>query len=144
MNITDIISNDSKSSGSSNNSKSSRKSTNSKNSKNSRKRKTKKKKKRKKKIIKTILTRRGYALVKEHFGFRETHKCKKALTVSPFVNNDYAAKPEPFPVYLESSRKMYLPRHFGIEHFGEPDKVKTIDKSFDIDLKFNGNLLENQ
>ena len=49
----------------------------------------------KKKIIKTLLTRRGYyAIVKEHFGFRDIHKCKE-LTVAPFVNENVAAKPSP-------------------------------------------------
>lgn len=105
--------------------------------------KKRKYKKRKKKIIKTILTRRGYAIVKEHFGFRDIHNCKKDLTVAPFVNENVAAKPSPFPVYLESMKKLYLPRHYGIEHFGEPDKIK-INKCYDIDLKFKGSLRENQ
>ena len=105
--------------------------------------KKRKYKKRKKKIIKTILTRRGYAIVKQHFGFRDIHKCKKDLTVAPFVNENVAAKPSPFPVYLESMKKLYLPRHYGIEHFGEPDKVK-INKCYDINLQFKGSLRENQ
>ena len=102
-----------------------------------------KRKYKKEKIIKTILTRRGYAIVKEHFGFRDIHKCKKELTVAPFVNENVAAKPNPFPVYLESMKKLYLPRHYGIEHFGEPDKIK-INKCYDIDLQFKGSLRENQ
>ena len=105
--------------------------------------KKRKYKKRKKKIIKTILTRRGYAIVKEHFGFRDLHKCKKDLTVAPFVNESVAGKPNPFPVYLESMKKLYVPRHYGIEHFGEPDKVK-IKNCYDINLQFKGKLRKNQ
>ncbi len=120
------------------NSKNSKNSTNSTNSKNSTKKKRKKRKK-----IKTILTRRGYAIVKEHFGFRDIHKCKKELTVSPYVNENIGIKPNPFPVYLESLKKLYVPRHYGIEQFGEPDKIK-LNKSYNIDLEFKGSLRENQ
>lgn len=90
-----------------------------------------------------ILTKRGYALVKSDFGFRAIHKCKKDLTVSPYVNEDFGGKPVPFPIYLESSKKIYLPRHYGLEHFGEPDKIK-IENSFDIDVEFKGSIRENQ
>ena len=102
-----------------------------------------KRKKKKKKETKTILTRRGYAIIKQHYGFRDIHKSKKLLTVTPFVNENLGIKPNPFPVYLESLNKLYVPRYFGLEHFGEPDKVK-ITKSRSIDLQFNGTLRENQ
>ena len=94
----------------------------------------------KKKITKItkILTHAGYALIKEHFGFRQIHKCKKDLNVRPYVPGDYA-KPDSFPVYLENTRKIYLPRHYGLKHFGEPDKVK-IEDSIDIDVEFTGTL----
>lgn len=90
-----------------------------------------------KKITK-ILTYAGYALVKEHFGYRQIHKCKKELNVKPFVPGDFA-QPNSFPIYLENARKIYLPRHYGIKHFGEPDQVK-IENSIDIDVEFNGEL----
>ena len=45
--------------------------------------------------------------------------------MAPFVNESVGRKPSPFPVYLEECEKItYVPRHYGIEHFGEPDKVK--------------------
>lgn len=90
-----------------------------------------------------ILTKRGYALIKEDFGFRVIHKCKKDLNVSPYINEDFGGKAIPFPVYLESSKKIYLPRHYGLEHFGEPDKVK-IEESFNIDIDFKGSIRDNQ
>ena len=98
-----------------------------------------KKKISKKKVITKILTHHGYALVKEHFGFRAIHKCKKDLTVKPYVHGDFGANPNSFPIYLENERKLYLPRHYGVEHFGDPDQVK-INTAFDIDLTFNGTL----
>ena len=74
------------------------------------KKKVKKTKNKSKKIVKTYLTKKGYTIIKEHFGFRDIHKCKKKLTVAPFVNKEYAAKPSPFAVYLENSKKIYISR----------------------------------
>ena len=80
--------------------------------------------KKNKKVIKTIVTPRGYAIVKQHFGFRDINRTKKELTVSPYVNENYAAKAAPFPVYLESDKKLFLPKHYGFETFGDPEKLK--------------------
>jgi len=96
--------------------------------------------KKNKKVIKTIVTPRGYAIVKQHFGFRDINRTKKELTVSPYVNENYAAKAAPFPVYLESDKKLFLPKHYGFETFGDPDKIKDTAKGLDIDLEFAGEL----
>ena len=98
----------------------------------------------KKKIVKTILTDRGYAIVKEHFGFRDINRTKRELTVSPYVNENYAAKARPFPIYMESFKKIYLPKHYGFETFGDPDKVKAVTNGNDIEVEFKGQLREKQ
>lgn len=100
--------------------------------------------KKNKKVIKTILTHRGYAIVKKNFGFKDINRTKKELTVSPYVNENYAAKATPFPVYLESDKKLFLPKHYGFETFGDPDKIKDIAKGLDIDLEFVGELRKDQ
>lgn len=102
------------------------------------------KKKKDKKVIKTIVTHRGYAIVKQHFGFRDINRTKKELTVSPYVNENYAAKADPFPVYLESEKKLFLPKHYGFETFGDPDQIKDTAKGLDIDLEFAGELRDKQ
>lgn len=96
-----------------------------------------------KKEPKTILTKRGYAIVKNRFEFKTIHKCKSDLTVKPFVKEDYGAKATPFPIYLESKKKIYLPKHYGVKIFGEPDEVK-ITKGVEIDVKFKGSLRPKQ
>ena len=58
----------------------------------------------KKKVIKKILTHAGYAFVKEHFGFRAIHRCKKDLNVKPYVPPDFGT-PDSYPVYLENTPK---------------------------------------
>ena len=96
-----------------------------------------------KKEAKTILTKRGYAIVKKRFHFTEIDKCKKDLTVKPYVKEDDGAKPTPFTIYLERSKKLYLPKHYGLEKFGEPDQVK-ITKGIEINLEFKGQLRPKQ
>ena len=48
-----------------------------------------------------------------------------------------------FPVYRESNKKMYVPRYFGHETYGEPDN-NCISSGDDIDLKFTGDLRDYQ
>ena len=57
------------------------------------------------------------------------------MTVKPFVSNDYASNVTKFPVFLENQNKLYLPKHYGLEHFGEPEEDKTTG-GLDIDLEF--------
>jgi len=93
---------------------------------------------------KTIYTQRGYSIIKEHFPFKDINRIRKELSVAPYINEGYGVKPSPFPVYLESPKKMYLPKHYGYETFGNPDKIKHIKKGLDIDLEFNGSLRSTQ
>ena len=101
------------------------------------------KKKTIKKNVSTVLTKRGYAIIKSKFSFKDIQSCKKELNVKPYINEDFGGVAQSFPVYLESFRKMYLPKHYGINKFGEPDQVK-LNKGFDIELEFNGQLRDKQ
>jgi len=48
-----------------------------------------------------------------------------------------------FPVYRESSNKLYVPHYYGVEQFGPPKEIK-ISEGTDINLEFSGQLRENQ
>ena len=48
-----------------------------------------------------------------------------------------------YPIYRESSTKIYLPRYYGIEKFGETDK-NILSKGESIELDFQGNLFDYQ
>ena len=67
----------------------------------------------------------------------------KNNSVAPYVNKEFAAKPSPFAVYLENSNKLYIPKHFGIEMFGEPDENRMLEGK-DIDIEFKGELRDYQ
>lgn len=92
----------------------------------------------------TLLSSKGYAVVKKYIAFRDLTRIKKELTVAPYVNENFAAKPTPFPIYLESHKKLYLPKHYGIDYFGNPDFIKATSRGFSIELDFNGSLRDKQ
>uniref|UniRef100_A0A6C0IXV9 Helicase ATP-binding domain-containing protein n=1 Tax=viral metagenome TaxID=1070528 RepID=A0A6C0IXV9_9ZZZZ len=94
--------------------------------------------------IKTILSNKGYALIKTKFNFKDLNRTKKELMVLPYINENFGGKATAFPIYLESPKKIYLPKHYGFENFGDPDKIKISSSGNDIDLEFKGNLRDKQ
>ena len=86
------------------------------------------------------LSTRGYTIVKEHLTSSELQNIKRDLTVQAFVNKDFSAPPPPFPVYGESQRKIYIPRFYGIEKYGQPytsklNEPKSINCNFTKQLR---------
>lgn len=86
------------------------------------------------------LSTRGYTILKEHLSSSELQNIKRDLTVQAFVNKDFSAPPPPFPVYGESQRKIYIPRFYGIEKYGQPFtsklcEPKTINCNFTKQLR---------
>ena len=64
---------------------------------------------------------------------------KADLTVKPNVDSSYGPNATSFKIYLESSKKLYVPKHYGINNLGEPTVIKlpvNTDRSF----KFVGEL----
>ena len=93
---------------------------------------------------KTVLTNRGYAIIKQKYGFKDINRIKKELTVRPYVNEAYSGKACSFPIYMESRKKIYLPKHYGFETFGKPDTIKSLHDGLDINVHFNGKLRDKQ
>ena len=89
------------------------------------------------------LTKNGFIIRKEDFKPEKIKEIKDELTVKPHIMNDFGNTNEvKFKTYLESPKKLYLPRFYGIEKFGIPD---TIDLEGDqINIKFKGDLREEQ
>ena len=91
----------------------------------------------------TALTNRGYVVIKSKIKSKKLYSLKKDLNVKPFINDQFGLNAKSFPIYLEGNRKLYIPKHYGFEHFGEPEFVK-IDKGLPIDLQFNSTLRDKQ
>ncbi len=77
-------------------------------------------------FINKMLGRRGYVIRKETLTSQQIIEIKNDLT---FINGDElnpfnkGKAPEKFPIYAENAAKMYLPRYYGLEKFGEPEQV---------------------
>lgn len=98
----------------------------------------------------TSLTHRGYGIVKEHMSKDDLEHLRKELTVKPYnvmdMGTSAAEKQEnekQFRVYLESDSKIYVPRAYGLRHFGLPE-VSKIPKGEKIDIEFAGKLRPDQ
>ena len=72
---------------------------------------------------------------------------KKDLFVKPFVPGAQFGNPNDqsaaFPVYRENNNKMYLPRFYGIQRYGVPDRC-DIEPGDDIDVPFELSLRDYQ
>jgi len=89
------------------------------------------------------LGRKGYSILKENLDISEQELIRKELKVTPFVPKSSPVKPQPFCVYRESQKKLYIPRFYGYKHYGQPpiSKLPIGDK---INIEFNGSLRSHQ
>ena len=95
-------------------------------------------------IDKTFISERGYGLLKSEYDYKEINRIREELTVSPKSMNSFGNANIPkYKIYSESSKKLYIPKYYGLQKFGEPDVNKLLD-GIDINLKFNGSLRDNQ
>lgn len=90
----------------------------------------------------SYLGKKGYSIFKSELTLKEQLFIRDELTVKPYLPKS-PIKPEPFPIYKESPKKFYVPRYFGVEHFGELHENK-ISQGENINLDFKGNLRDYQ
>ena len=93
--------------------------------------------------MKTI-NKKGYVIVKSTLTANELSLIKTNLTVTPFVNTEYSDIPHSFKVYKESKNNIYLPRFYGLDKFGEPNKIKFKNYPENSNLDFPYTLRDNQ
>ena len=86
-----------------------------------------------------VLSKRGYGLKKTELTKEQIKKIRKDLTVKPFIHQDYGIQQPPFPIYLESVKKLYMPRHYGLINFGEPD-INKVNSGETINVEFTKTL----
>lgn len=90
----------------------------------------------------TYLCYKGYAIYKSSIALKDQLFIRNELTMKPYVQNGMSHCVT-FPIYLESEKKLYVPRYWGINNFGPPKDVK-IKEGENINLKFNGELRDYQ
>ena len=91
----------------------------------------------------TYLGQKGYSVYKDSLDVKEQLLIRKELEVSPWVPKSSFHKPPSFPIYRESKGKLYLPRFYGIENYGEPEEIRLAEGE-DIDVTFKGALRPKQ
>jgi len=95
------------------------------------------------KTANTYLGPKGYTIYKSDLNDVQIQFIKDSLTVKPVTPGIVLAATTTFPAYRESTQKLYVPRCFGITHFGEP-KATKIPPGDDIDVPFVGTLRDYQ
>jgi len=93
--------------------------------------------------IATYVGYKGYTIYKKNISVEEQQLLRKELNVKPFVPKSSLIKPQPFPVYRESKSKLYVPRFYGTEVYGESDDM-LLEDGKSINLKFKGKLRPKQ
>ena len=90
-----------------------------------------------------FIGKRGYSLYKDKLTSKQINKIKKDCMVKPFIpkSNIQIFTPT-FPIYRESKLRLYVPRYYGIEHYG--DVENNISKGDKINIEFNGKLRDYQ
>ncbi len=94
--------------------------------------------------MESSLGMRGYGVPKSAISGDELDTLKKELTVSPLGNPMLPTSATvKFPLYLESSKKLYVPKYFGLAKFGEC-RCDRLPDGKDIDVPFTGSLRADQ
>ena len=87
--------------------------------------------------------KKGYTIHKESFTQTQLFKIREDMTVKPNNTMNGFIQSVQYPIYRESTNKMYLPKYYGEEQFGICEK-NVLPKGTEIDLTFQGNLFDYQ
>ena len=64
--------------------------------------------------------RKGYVIVKDQYDDALLEEVRKDLTVKPRQNPEYSiVEAKPYPVFREGPSRLYLPRYYGLQKFGQ-------------------------
>lgn len=88
------------------------------------------------------LGRKGYTIHKSKITVDQQINIRKELMARPYVPNS-PVKGDEFEIYRESSSKLYVPRYFGIQHFGKPE-ISKLSEPEKINLPFAGDMRDYQ
>lgn len=85
----------------------------------------------------SYIGKKGYSILKSKLTIDEQKMIRDELNVKPYTPGSPINVTESYPVYLESPKKLYLPRFYGIEKFGMPNDNKLSDGD-PININFKG------
>jgi len=90
-----------------------------------------------KELVRThsYIGRKGYTVPKTILDTDDYEYLKKDLYMKPFTIGGFKTEDTAFPMYRENEAKLYLPRFYGIERYGLPEK-SDLKFGEDIDIDF--------
>jgi len=87
--------------------------------------------------------KKGYSIPKKNLSVDEQTQIRKDLTVKPFVPPNSIQQAKSFSIYRESPKKLYVPRFYGFDKYGIPER-NELSEGIDIDVPFAGSLRDYQ
>lgn len=92
-----------------------------------------------------ILSQKGYSVAKSVLTPEQDTWIRTNLTVKPFAPPPFDKGLETFPIYFESPERLYMPRSWALNIFGEPDSdTRSEGITLREELCFKGKLREEQ
>ena len=91
---------------------------------------------------KNYLGKKGYTIYKEEISVENEKLIREELMVKAYIPKS-PIQPQAFPLYRECKNKIYMPRYFGIEHFGNFSENR-LPLGEDINVNFKGELRDYQ
>ena len=70
----------------------------------------------------SIINHKGYIARKSLIDPSLLNSIRAELTVQPATNPNYTEACDPYPVYFETDKNIYLPRFYGLQKLGPPSK----------------------
>lgn len=87
--------------------------------------------------------KKGFTVHKNECTQTELYEIRSAMTMKPNASMPGLVSHVSYPIYRESSSKIYLPRYYGIDTYGNPEK-NLLRKGEIIDCVFKGSLFDYQ
>jgi superfamily II DNA or RNA helicase len=93
--------------------------------------------------LNTYLGQKGYTILKNELSVKQQYNIRDELTIKPYVPGSPLTNTKTFPAFRESDKKLYVPRYYGINLFGNPKETK-ISEGTNINIDFVGSLRDYQ
>jgi superfamily II DNA or RNA helicase len=95
--------------------------------------------------INACLGTKGYSIQKSDLSDTDLTDLKKVLVAKPMSQGGFGPNvpTRTFPIFRESSQRIYMPRHFGEKKYGIAPKMR-VSQGDEMDVPFAGDLRENQ
>lgn len=87
---------------------------------------------------------RGYTITKAKLDIAQHDRIRRELSVAPAATMMGFARPEPYPVFRESTNRFYLPQFYGRKTFGPTTAPSKLKPPIKTNLKFGGSLRTDQ